>query len=102
MIVVVSNIQFAVKNLDIIEFYLYINNKDKEKIAEILEENRDINMITQELIKRGEKRGKIKGKIEAKIEDAKKMLALGFSVEDIIKVTELSKENLEKAGIKIN
>ncbi len=43
--------------------------------------------------------GEIKGKTEGKLEDAKKMHQKGFSLEEIIDITELPEEDLKKAGI---
>ena len=40
-----------------------------------------------------------KGSKKAKLEDAKKMAEKGYTLNDIIEITGLSKEQLEEAGI---
>jgi predicted transposase/invertase (TIGR01784 family) len=90
-----ENKKIVIKNIDVIEYYLHINGTEKIIIADILEERRESNMIVEEL----EKRGEIKGKFKGKLETAQKMHQKGFSLEDIIEITELSEEELKKAGI---
>ena len=51
--------------------------------------------------KEGEDKGIKKGKTERNIEIAKKLLELGYRIEDIQKITELSKEEIEKLKDKI-
>ena len=51
--------------------------------------------IVQEFIKEGE----IKGKLEGKLEAARKMLNKGFTIEDILEITELCREDLINAGM---
>ncbi len=55
--------------------------------------------LAQRWIEEGEMKGKTEGKIEGKLETAKKMHKKGFSLEEIIDITELSEEELKKAGI---
>ncbi len=43
--------------------------------------------------------GKIEGKLEKAIETARKMVERGFSREEIIEITGLSLEDLEKHGL---
>ena len=91
-----ERVKVAIKNIDIIEYFLYINKEEKLTIAELLRENRDTNMtIVQEFIKEGE----IKGRLEGKLDDARKMINKGFIIEDILEITELYREDLINAGI---
>ncbi len=64
-----------------------------------MEERGESNMIVEELIKRGKIKGLKEGKIEGKLEDAVKMYEKGFSLKEITDITELSEEDLKKAGI---
>ena len=50
-------------------------------------------------IKKGRKEGIEKGREEGKLEDARVMDEEGYALNDIIKITGLTKEQLEKAGI---
>ena len=43
-----------------------------------------------------ERKGRVEGKLEGKIEIAKRMLSDGINVKDVMKFTELSKEEIEK------
>ena len=45
------------------------------------------------------KKGKNEGKLEGKLEVAKKLLAKGFQIEEIIELTGLTKEDLLKENI---
>ncbi len=68
-------------------------------ITDNMEERGESNMIVEELIKRGKIKGLKEGKIEGKLEDAVKMYEKGFSLKEITDITELSEEDLKKAGI---
>ncbi len=98
-----KEIKTVIKNIDIIEYYLHINNSEKKMITDIIEEKEESNMIVEELMKRGEIKGIEKGKnegiLEGRIKAARKMRLKGFSIEDIIDITELSEEVLKNAGI---
>ena len=106
-----ENIKNVIKNIDIIEYFFYFDIKEKERLLELLRERSDTSMIVQEFIKEGErigeKKGKIEGKLEGKLEGqlegkiiaAKKLYQKGFSIKDIIDITELSKEDLIKNGV---
>ncbi len=94
-----KDIRNVIKNIDIIEYFFHIDGREKDEITELLRGAKETNMsIVQEFIKEGE----IKGKIEGKLETARKMYDKGFSIEDIIDITELSEEDLKKAGISSN
>jgi predicted transposase/invertase (TIGR01784 family) len=59
-------------------------------------EKRGIKLGEERGIKRGEKRGVDKGIKEGKREDARRMKARGYPVEDIVDITGLSAEEVEK------
>ena len=97
-----ESIKTTIKNVDIIEYFLYISNEDKGKVRKLLETNRDTNMIVQEFIREGEIKGKIKGEIIGKLHDARRMHNKGFSIDDILDITELSWDDLINANIITN
>jgi predicted transposase/invertase (TIGR01784 family) len=69
------------------------------QLAEDIEkrgEKRGIKLGEERGIKRGEKRGVDKGIKEGKREDARRMKARGYPVEDIVDITGLSAEEVEK------
>jgi predicted transposase/invertase (TIGR01784 family) len=43
---------------------------------------------------RGEQKGKIEGKLEGKLETARKMAEEGFSLDQIVRITGLTKEQI--------
>ena len=91
-----ENIKNAIKNVDIIEYFLYISAYEKKVVSELLKKRRDANMsIVQEIIEEGRLEGKLEGQLCA----AKKMYEKGFCIEEIIEITELSREELLNAGI---
>ena len=53
-------------------------------------------------LEEGKKQGKEEGIKQGKIENAKKMIEKGFNIEDIIEITELSKEEIENMIKNIN
>ncbi len=55
--------------------------------------------IMPSLAQRLTEQGKQEGKTEGKLETARKMREKGFSLEDIIDITELSEEELKKGGV---
>ena len=50
-------------------------------------------------IEKGRKEGMEKGMEKGKLEDARAMDKKGYPLDDIIEITDLTKEQLEKAGI---
>jgi predicted transposase/invertase (TIGR01784 family) len=48
---------------------------------------------------RGELKGKIEGKLEGKLETARKMAEEGFSLDQIVRITGLTKEQVRENGI---
>jgi len=58
-----------------------------------------LNPTDRYLLKKGKNEGKLEGKREGKLEVAKKLLAKGFQIEEIIELTGLTKEDLLKENI---
>jgi predicted transposase/invertase (TIGR01784 family) len=50
-------------------------------------------------LEEGELKGKLEGKLETKIETARKMIEEGFNLEQIIRITGLSENQLRENGI---
>ena len=90
-----NNIKIARKHIDIIEYYLYLTKNELSALKELLSKGEKTGMLVQEFIEEGV----IKGKIEGKLEAAKKMQNKGFSVDDILDITGLQKEDLVEAKI---
>ncbi len=96
-----------IMNTKDISFKKLVNIIDEKKLpggeimpslAQRLTEQGKLEGKTEGLIE-GEIKGKTEGKIEGKLETARKMHEKGFSLEEIIDITELSREDLKKAGI---
>jgi predicted transposase/invertase (TIGR01784 family) len=49
--------------------------------------------------KKGKQEGKIEGKLEGKLETARKMAEEGFSLDQIVRITGLTKEQIRENGI---
>ena len=95
-----EDIKIVVKNIEIIEYYLHINRYERDNIIRILKGRGDKYMsIVKELLKEGKIEGKIEGIYEGKIETAKKMHEKGFSAEEILDITGLTREDLVSEGI---
>ena len=103
-----KNVLLLVKNFVIIEFFLKLNEMERKKVKKLIQEAGNTDMtIVEQLFKecemkgelKGELKGKLEGKLEGKIEDARKMLQKGLSIEDILDITELTMDDLIKAGI---
>ena len=84
----------------IISFLIYIMSTTKidDKYIE-----KSLNLISPEggkaamtTAKKLRQEGKLEGKLEGKREDAKKMLMKGYPIEDIMYITGLSREEVEK------
>jgi len=92
------------KNGVIITFIIYImsiteidNDYIKKCLSSISPEGGEIAMTTaMKLREEGLQEGRQEGLLDGKLEDAKIMLRKGLSVEDIIEITGLSKEVIEK------
>ena len=114
------------KENEMLQWMMFLDNPDNEEIVAIMEENEDIKEAKKELDKitqdeilwkealdieitrmdneqfledaenRGIKKGIQQGRSEAKLETAKKMLEEKASIEFIIKVTGLTKEEIEE------
>jgi predicted transposase/invertase (TIGR01784 family) len=52
--------------------------------------------ITTSYHEKGREQGKLEGKLEGKAEVAKKMLAKNISIDEIVEITELTREQVEK------
>ena len=78
-----------------------LNEKEIEKYEE--ETYMMLNPTDRYLLKKGKNEGKLEGKREGKLEGkldvAKKLLAKGFQIEEIIELTGLTKEDLLKENI---
>lgn len=114
------------KENEMLQWLMFLDNPDKEEIVAIMEENKDIKEAKKELDKitqdeilwkealdieitrmdneqfledaenRGIKKGIQQGRNEEKLEVAKKMLEEKISIETIMKVTGLTKEEIEE------
>ena len=114
------------KENEMLQWLMFLDNPDKEEIVAIMEENKDIKEAKKELDKitqdeilwkealdieitrmdneqfledaenRGIKKGIQQGRNEEKLEVAKKMLEGKISIETIMKVTGLTKEEIEE------
>ena len=106
-----EDVKLLQKHIDIIEYYFYLTNDQLSELIDLMNKGEKTGMLVQEIINRGIKKGETKGKIEGKIEgiiegiiegklkDAKKMHEKGFSLKDILDITELTEEDLKKAEI---
>lgn len=78
------------RELAIMDYNVGMRVSKEEGLAEGLIEGRERGL------KEGRKEGQVEGERKTKIEIAKKLLKLGMSIEDIEKVTQLSKEEIGK------
>jgi len=91
------DIKIVIKNIEIIDFFLYLDNIERDNVNHLLVKNREMNMsIVQELKKEGITEGKIAGKLEGKLEDAKNMLIEGLDISLISKITGLSVNEIQE------
>lgn len=67
-----------------------LDNPENKEVAEIMEENEDIKEAKQE----GKAEGIKEGEKKAKLEDAKKMLEEELTLEQIMRITGLTKEEI--------
>lgn len=90
--VIEPDIKTKIRNQPIIDYFLNVSETEKDKILDILEEKKDTIMITEALIEKGEMKEKLK--------TAKKLLEEEkMTLESVLRITELTKEDLEKEGI---
>ncbi len=99
------------KDEKLVFFLTYIvSTRDisQRELAKLVEEKEILGgdimpTLAQRWIEEGKIEGKTEGKsegiLEGRLKDARKMHQKGFSLEDIIDITELSEEDLKKAGI---
>ncbi len=87
---------------------MHVKGISFEKLADIIDEKeipggKIMPSLAQRLTEQGKREGitegKLEGILEGRLKDARKMHEKGFSLEDIIDITELSEEELKKAGI---
>lgn len=117
-----ADLRLFMKNLDIIEFFLEITGEEKNYIIKTMEEEREANMIVQELMKRGydkgihdgieqgiekgiEKgieQGIEKGKVEALKITINNLQKKGLSSNEISDITGISIEDIQKISILTN
>jgi predicted transposase/invertase (TIGR01784 family) len=77
------------------QFYRFMH----EPVARDMERrHREYIFLQQSDVKTSRKEGITEGIIKGRIEDATRMKAMGFSLTDIIFVTELSKEEIDRLG----
>ncbi len=84
---------------DVIEYYFYLTDDEILELIDLINKGEKTGMLTETILKQGIEKGKNEGILEGKLKDARKMHEKGFSLEDIIDITELSEEDLKKAGI---
>ena len=107
-------------NNEIAQWMMFLNNPNEEEVSEIMQKNEEIKKAMDKLYElsqdeelrrvaelrekaiRDEKNGLRHAREEAKIEIARNLLKLGYPMEDIIKVTELSNTKLKELLQEIN
>ncbi len=110
-----KDIKLLRKHVDVIEYYFYLTDDEILELIDLMNKGEKTGMLTETIlnlgiekgksegilegIREGEIKGKTEGKIEGKLETARKMRQKGFSLVEIIDITELSQEDLKKAGI---
>jgi predicted transposase/invertase (TIGR01784 family) len=80
--------------------YLNLPKEDKDSYFQSLKVYRDLHNVIDtaenEGFKKGKEEGKIEGEKQKTVKIAKKMLKKGSSIEDVLEITELSIEEIEK------
>jgi len=89
------NVKIVIKNIEIIDYFLYLDDVERDNVNRLLAENRETNMTLVQIMK---KEGKIEGLIEGKLEDARNMLAEGLDILMICRITGLSEDEVKKLG----
>jgi predicted transposase/invertase (TIGR01784 family) len=77
-----------------------LNDEETERITELTEVRSMLSQLAENIEKRGEKRGEARGEERGELnkaqEVARRMKAKGYSLDDIIELTGLSREEVEK------
>ena len=96
---------------EVLQWMMFLDNPENGEVKKIMETNKDIKEAKEELDKisqddilrrmdqnqrmyEARRDGREEGKIEGKLEVAKKMLAEGLSIEMIMRITDLKKEEI--------
>jgi predicted transposase/invertase (TIGR01784 family) len=97
------------RGLDYIRTILYYITQSTDKIqpeelARMIHQNlsageKIMPTIAEQWIQQGIEQGMERGKIEARLEDARKMLDKGFSLQDVLEITGLTRKILKENGI---
>ncbi|CAN2042551.1 hypothetical protein GMMP15_850027 [Candidatus Magnetomoraceae bacterium gMMP-15] len=97
------------KYIDFIDVYAKIGINERKTLCQQFEEHEETVMLAQYIrekgfrqgMEKGVERGLKRGKIEEKESVARKMIKMGFSIEQIVKITGLNSEEIKSQGMKI-
>lgn len=104
----IEDFETRVSYLQVLFLYIFsagknLTKKEVNRVLKKIPEGREIVMTLAELYrKEGEQRGIEKGIEKAKLEVVKNSLQIGFSIDDIVRITGLSKEEIEKVKSELN
>ncbi|MCP4131694.1 MAG: hypothetical protein GY754_12010 [bacterium] len=89
------------KHVDIIIYYLGLTGEEVQVLSELARKRKETKMLSWVKIQENmlKREGKLEGKFETKLETARRMFKKGFSIDIIREMTDLTPEDLEKAGI---
>ncbi|HPT53207.1 MAG TPA: hypothetical protein PK740_07985, partial [Bacteroidales bacterium] len=91
-----------IAKLDKMEYRRYIKSKkainDYDNIINYAREEGELKGRLEGELK-GKLEGRLEGKLEGKLEIARILLKMGKSIDEIVLITELSKEQIEELGI---
>jgi len=111
---VFERIIYVLKNLDILERMPWaaqdsvfqklasiaevasLNQEERRQYDENIRAYRDTNIVMEGQYLEGKKKGRAEGRAEEKTSIAKSLKSMGLSIDDIVKATGLSKEEIEK------
>ncbi len=90
------------KRLDLeerMQDYIFRSRSEGNELLEEAIMGKRVLTAYERAVERGKIEGKLEGKLEKAIETARQMLEEGFQLEQILRITGLSKEELEKNGL---
>jgi hypothetical protein len=94
-----KDIKLLRKHIDIIEYYFYLTDDEILELIDLMNKGEKTSMLSETILNQGIEKGKSEGIFEGRLKDARKMHEKGLSLNDIMDITELSEEDLKKAGI---
>ncbi|NBU99348.1 MAG: Rpn family recombination-promoting nuclease/putative transposase, partial [Spirochaetia bacterium] len=90
-----KRIDFEEEMLD----YIFRSRTEDNDFLEEAIMGRKVLTAYERALEEGIEKGELKGKLEGKLETARKMIVEGFNLEQIIRITGLSEEQLRENGI---